>query len=427
MHLNTLFKQAEKGGNGFGSKHDKTLLTSKVDGLEIILDIVKAINSSLVLNDVLTLVVDNAIKVAQADRGFLMLKNDRGELEFVLARNRSQETIDGKDFEISHSVVRDAYETGVAICLEDAMSKEGYVSRQSITNLELHTIICFPLLVDNEKLGVIYVDSKKVLDTNKEKVVHLFEIMIGQAAIAIRNAQLYDKLSEAYEDVKVAREQILNSEKMVAQGKMAAEIGHELNNYLTVLMGYTRMLFRELADGKYEEMKSRISESLETMKRFSRGLLDFATLETKKRPSDVNHIITELMKYIHPLSRFKNVKFVTNLGQIPMAHVDQGQIQQLLLNLYGNAADSANKVTITTSTRFIPKQNTVVLSVRDDGPGMTEEVKEKIFKMKITTKEKGHGYGLSICKKIVENHQGTIDIETPPDGGTRFVITLPLA
>jgi len=427
MRLDTLLKQTEKGGNGFGLKQREVLSPTKLDKLEIILDIVKAINSSLVLNDVLTLVVDNAIKVARADRGFLMLKNDKGELEFVLARNRDQETIDGKDFEISHSVVRDVYETGVAICLEDAMSKEGYVSRASISNLDLHTIICFPLLVDNEKIGVIYVDSKKINEWDKEEVVHLFEIMIGQAAIAIRNAQLYEKLRKAYDDLKIAREQIMNSEKMVAQGKMAAEIGHELNNYLTVLMGYTRMLFRDLADAKFDEIKSRIGESLETMKRFSRGLLDFATLETKKRPNDINHIITELMKYVQPLSRFQHVKFVTNLGQLPIAQVDEGQLQQVLLNLYGNAADVAPKVTITTGTKYVLEEHKIIITVRDDGPGMPEEVKEKIFKMKITTKEKGHGYGLSICKKIVENHQGTIEIETPPDGGTRFVITLPLS
>jgi signal transduction histidine kinase len=426
MRLDTLLRNTEKGGNAFGLKQRDALSSTILDELEIILDIVKAINSSLVLNDVLTLVVDNGIKVARADRGFLMLKNDGGELEFVLARNRSKETIDGKDFEISHSVVRDVYETGVAICLEDAMSKEGYVSRASISNLDLHTIICFPLLVDNDKIGVIYVDSKKINDWNKEEVIHLFEIMIGQAAIAIRNAQLFEKLRKAYDDLRIAREQIMDSEKMAAQGKIAAEIGHEFNNYLTVLMGYTRMLFRELADTKLDEIKARIGESLETMKRFSRGLLDFATLETKKRPNDLNQIITELMKYIQPLSKFQRVKFVTNLGQLPIAQVDEGQFQQLLLNLYGNAADVASSVTITTATHYIPEENKIITTVRDDGPGMPDDVKEKIFKMKITTKERGHGYGLSICKKIVENHQGTIEIETPPDGGTRFVIAMPL-
>lgn len=218
----------------------------------------------------------------------------------------------------------------------------------------------------------------------------------------------------------------MDSEKMAAQGKIAAEIGHEFNNYLTVLMGYTRMLFRELADTKFDEIKARIGESLETMKRFSRGLLDFATLETKKRPNDLNQIITELMKYIQPLSKFQRVKFVTNLGQLPIAQVDEGQFQQLLLNLYGNAADVASSVTITTATHYIPEENKIITTVRDDGPGMPDDVKEKIFKMKITTKERGHGYGLSICKKIVENHQGTIEIETPPDGGTRFVIAMPL-
>jgi len=95
-------------------------------------------------------------------------------------------------------------------------------------NLELQTIICSSLQTRDEKIGVIYVDSKFIQAVDKASIVNLFEILAGQAAIAIKNARLYENLKRAYEDLTQANQHIIQSERMAMKGELAAEVSHEL-------------------------------------------------------------------------------------------------------------------------------------------------------------------------------------------------------
>ncbi|MEK7249403.1 MAG: GAF domain-containing protein, partial [Bacteroidota bacterium] len=124
---------------------------SKVQDLETILNIVRKINTSLVLTDVLELVTDEAIRIAKAERGFLMLAGNDGKLEFVVGRNAKGESIKAESFQVSSSVLEDVFSTGESVCIENALNDERFVRRQSIMNLELQTIMCSPLHTREDK------------------------------------------------------------------------------------------------------------------------------------------------------------------------------------------------------------------------------------------------------------------------------------
>jgi GAF domain-containing protein len=181
--------------------------------IEMIRYITRAISSSLVLSDVLTLVVDYAIEIGRGDRGFIMLRNSESKLEFALARNARGQTLSGDDFEISQSTVSDVYEIGEPVCLENALGDNNFNARQSISKLQLRTVICFPLTMNEDVIGVLYVDSDKLQRWDREEVMNMFEIMSGQVAIAIRNAQIYHQLKTENEELKKALAECTQSAK----------------------------------------------------------------------------------------------------------------------------------------------------------------------------------------------------------------------
>ena len=223
---------------------DRPPSRSKVQDLETILGVVRKINTSLVLSDVLELVVDEAIRITKADRGFLMLEVGNRKLEFVVGRNSEGRSIDADNFQVSSSVLEDVFTTGESICIENALTDERFERRQSIMDLELQTITCSPLRTQDEAIGVIYVDSKFIHAVDKADILNFFEILAGQAAIAIKNARLYEDLKKSYNDLKQANEQVISFERMAMKGEIAGEVSHELKNLVAVVMLNLQVLQR---------------------------------------------------------------------------------------------------------------------------------------------------------------------------------------
>ncbi len=399
--------------------------------LEIILNVVKAINSSLILEDVLKIVLDNLISLARADKGCLFLVNGEEVLKCALARNSKGETIDEEAISYSKSIVHDVYLSGEPIVIEDVLNYNDFMKKESVVALNLKTIICVPLTVDSERIGVVYVDSNRVSEINKNEILQLFEILAGHAAIAIRNAKLYEKLSKAYADLQSANEAMIKAERMATRGALASEIGHELSNYLTIISINAKLISREIArisqDEKLNNSVSSLLSGINKMKYFIRGLLDSAEMKPNKQQSDINNIIRDTIQFVQPLSRYSSAKFVEELDpELPIVNVDPFQIQQLLINLYKNATDARKDATIITRTYFDKEFNRIEIRVADNGPGIPPEVREKLFNINLTTKPGGHGYGLMICKKIVENHNGKIELISEVGNGTEFIISIPI-
>jgi len=191
----------------------------------------------------------------------------------------------------------------------------------------------------------------------------------------------------------------------------------------------------KINNGELQSLNKRldtISASLDRIKRFAEGLMDFSTLKAEKVECDINDLIPKTLLFIKPQNIFKNISLITELKpNLPRLVADASQIQQVLYNLLNNAADAMGKRkgeggTITIGTDFHSEENVVEIQVKDTGKGMSEEELQNIFHRGFTTKEFGHGMGLPICKKIAEDHGGTIEAESELNKGTTFRIRIPL-
>ena len=161
---------------------------------ELLSDITKNLNSTLNLNELLADIIDSVIKLADADRGFLMLADKENELQFRIARDMKEHSLKQIDFEVSHSIISDVFKKGDPLFISNVTENEQFKNQKSVIDLRLLTAVCVPLKLEDRIIGVIYTDSIRLTNELSEKDVPIITAFASQAAIAIENARLHGEL-----------------------------------------------------------------------------------------------------------------------------------------------------------------------------------------------------------------------------------------
>ena len=230
---------------------------------------------------------------------------------------------------------------------------------------------------------------------------------------------------------------LISSERMAAKGDMAAEVAHEINNYLAVLSGRTQLLLMRATRAGDEAMKGDaeiIRQQVSRMSALAKGLLDFSHKGVQLRAFDLDKLVVDTVDFVRPQNLFDRVELVTEVeagaGEV---QADPGQLQQVLINLLRNAAQAIRgaapspeeihgRIEVRTATG---RKGTVRISVTDNGPGFPVESAAHVFEPGFTTKDDGHGYGLATCYRILQNHGGKITVQSEPGRGATFVLEFP--
>ncbi len=225
--------------------------------------------------------------------------------------------------------------------------------------------------------------------------------------------------------------QLLQSEKMASLGKMAAGVAHQLNNPLSGIILYAKLVMEEynLPDGAMEDLE-RVLDDAQRAKETVKELLEFARQTNQEmKPQDVNEIVSRTVFLLENQSIFYNIEIKKEFGDnLPPINGDAQQLNHVFMNLILNAADAMGGTgTLTIKTGYLSEPHAVLIEVADTGEGIREEVLPHIFEPFYTTKEqgKGTGLGLSMVYGILESHGGTIRAESTVGKGTRFFIELP--
>jgi two-component system, sporulation sensor kinase E len=229
--------------------------------------------------------------------------------------------------------------------------------------------------------------------------------------------------------------QALELERMATRGEMAAEVAHELNNYLQIVTGNLDLLSLEIESDPRKCLCQRIprmQSELENIGCLVNSLMDFAVPRGDKEPLDLANFIQRELFFLRPQNRFDDIAFQTDFDQdLPLIEADHAQLQQLFYNLMNNAADALRPIsdrerTISVVVRHLREEHQVEIQIGDNGTGICGEKLSKLLKERFTTKEKGHGFGLLSVRRAVENHHGRIQVESTEGKGTKFTITLPI-
>ncbi len=254
-----------------------------------------------------------------------------------------------------------------------------------------------------------------------------------QLAMSLENLEFLEEAQSAYTRLKELQDETIQLEKMAARGEMSAEIGHELNNFLGVVAGNLSLLDYQLKQQNYNKLEKYVAAmavNMDKIRQFTTNLMDLRAISTKKETVYFDKLITEVVDYLKPQKRFRGVEIhVETVDDSLPFEADTIHIQQVLYNLFNNAADamanSEHKI-ITVRAARNPDGETFRVTVKDTGAGIAPEHVRKVFHEKFTTKEKGHGFGLVVCKRIIQSHKGSISIDSEPGQGTSISIDFPL-
>ena len=201
-------------------------LKDETVNLRKLLEINKRLNCEHDLNRLLDFIMDSAIEITNAERGFLILTSTRQEKMFEVARNFEHEDIRNPEFEISHSITEKVIRTGLAILAKDALHDERFDGYRSVSELQLHSVMAVPLRVKERILGAVYLDNRfeKAIFSEKEKI--LVEAFADQAAIAIENTRLFQENHKKQEELEKSKKHIekLNKELAVLNSKLAKRL-----------------------------------------------------------------------------------------------------------------------------------------------------------------------------------------------------------
>lgn len=246
--------------------------------------------------------------------------------------------------------------------------------------------------------------------------------------------QILNESARRHIELRSAQQQLIHTERMAAKGEMAAEIGHELRNQLVAISGRAQMLVRDAERQKFDDVgrhSAIILEQSRRMEALSKGLMDFSRAELTLEKIDVNALVQKSIEFVRTQNRFDRVEWDLRLCEpSPVVSADPGQVQQVLLNLFMNAADAmnernGNQRVIGVTSAWDERARQARLVVTDTGPGIAASNLDRIFEPHFTTKAEGHGFGLSTSYRIITNHGGRITATSPPGQGACFTIVLP--
>jgi PAS domain S-box-containing protein len=301
-----------------------------------------------------------------------------------------------------------------------------------------------PLLTpEGRVVGILSMDDPVDGRKPTKETLTPLELFLHKSAIAIENAQLIESLKDAREQLqayadqleqkvenrthalRLSQEQLLKAQRLAVVGELAGMVGHDLRNPLTGIAGATYYVKKRLAskiDGKISEMLELIEKNIEYSNKIINDLLEYSReirLELTETTPKV--MIKEALRLVEIP---KNVQLTDFTRNKPKISVDMEKLTRAFVNIIKNALDAMAKGgSLTIRSRKDGDHMQFVFS--DTGMGMTKETVSKIWTPLFTTKARGMGFGLPICKRIIEAHGGTITVQSMVKKGTTFTITVP--
>jgi len=303
-------------------------------------------------------------------------------------------------------------------------------------------IVAIPLVLDGKLLGMINLGKKANLRRYRASDFYFLNTLKNESVIAISNSLLYENMEEQVrqrsQELVEVQKQLVQAEKLATVGTLAGGVAHEINNPLAAILTSVQMLLMSdtISDESDKESLQLIEEATQRCREIVKKLMFYARkpLESKEVTEvDLRDVIKNVVSFVGYQLEQENISVDIKADDKVkyMVTGNHNELEHVLTNIILNAKDAIKKIKKKGTVHLLLAKDgqQVELSVKDEGEGMSAEVRTKIFDPFFTTKDvgKGLGLGLSICHAIMERHNGEIEVESKPGKGSVFTIQLPLA
>ena len=397
---------------------------------ESLTSVSRTINSTLNLDDALSVITREACVLMQAKMCSLMLLDETREwLELRASFGAGAAYVNRPRLSVDESLLGVVLRRKKPLQVENVQVSSRYQSVEVARREGLVALLSVPLLYGSQAIGTLSVYTGQRYSFSNEEV-HILSALAELSAIAIEKARLYERVMDV-------EEQLRQNEKLSALGLLAAEVAHEIRNPLTVLKMLYHSLDLRFPEGDPRTKDARIiDEKITQLNRIVEQILDFArTTEPPLAPVNLNQLIEELGLLVRHKLKHQNVLWALKPDpDLPQVMGAAAQLEQAFLNLILNAAEAmpeGGTLAIRSRPVRLPRASAqpthVAVEFRDTGQGMSEEQRRRAFSSLLnTTKAHGTGLGLAIVARVVESHRGTIKIRSRPGHGTTVTVILPL-
>jgi K+-sensing histidine kinase KdpD len=394
-------------------EEQRIAIESRYQKLQNLIDASKSINSTLDLDKLLGLILDAATKSIGADRGTLYLVDDvKKELWSKILQGSNMIEI---RLPIGKGLSGFVAEKGETILIPDTYADPRFnpeIDKQS--GYRTRNMLCMPMKnKDGKLIGVFQLLNKKEGAFDAEDV-NFIDAFSAHASVAIENARL-------------AQEMVQN-ERLSAVGRMASVIIHDIKNPMGTLRVYAQVMKKKSGNEEANKLADEMIRQVDRFVNMTQEILDFTRGVSASNFQDMEFktVMDDVLSFIEKDLEKNNVKLEKNPNFEGIVTMDQDKIVRVFYNIASNARDAMPQGGMLTLTTALDG-GYVRIDFKDTGTGMPDEVKKKIFEPFMTYgKKHGTGLGMAIVKKVIDDHHGTIDIESEMGHGTTITIRLPV-
>ncbi|WP_407310314.1 ATP-binding protein [Desulfosporosinus sp. SB140] len=335
------------------------------------------------------------------------------------------------------------------IIVQDLSAEEGCQHHSVPPGVQSYAGI--PIMEENKVIGVLSLHHRQK-DFFTHEILEVLLVMANLAAIAIRQwrlvtrlerekselqeanreiRELAQNLAQSMDELKRTQKQLIQSEKLASTGRLAADIAHEINNPVGIIVSSVECMLLDGESSLSEEFRNDaqvILNQTERISKITRSLLSFARLPVEEKSYvNLNQIIEETVELFSKHLLKRRISVHQDLSKdLPSIVGNNNQVQQILVNLINNASDAMGQGgNLYLRTKFQDRK--LIIEIEDEGCGLAPEQLDKIFDPFYTTKGKGigTGLGLPISYSLVEEHGGEIDVVSKEGEGTCFTVVFP--
>ncbi|MEH2233315.1 MAG: AAA family ATPase [Nostoc sp.] len=459
--------------------------------LSTILKASQALSSEIQLEQLLTRLLQVVMENAGAQKAaLLVLKQENLVVEAIATIDEGVTLLSvplSTSEDIPITLVNFVKHSLKTVVLDDATAQTDFIAEPYFIQQQPKSVLCTPILNQGKIIGLLYLENPLTIGAFTRDRIEVIQLLCAQAAISLENARLYQEyqnyahqLERSLQELEQAQLQMVQNEKMATLGNLVAGVAHEINNPIGFLEGslhnaeeYTQdllthiQLFKQhyptpaiavIEHGEKIDLEFLIEDlpklvssmkvASERIKDISTSLRTFSRADTAEKVACNLHEGIEstllILKYrLKANEKRPAIEVITEYGNLPPVECFLGQLNQVFMNILANAIDvfdasiegrsfaqvQAEHQQILIQTEVSSNEQTVIIRMKDNGQGMSEEIRLRIFDHLFTTKEvgKGTGLGLAIARQIVEEtHDGSLSCNSVLGEGTEFVIEIPV-
>jgi len=401
----------------------KEALAGRVSELDLLFDIEQRISASSSLDELLDGILAKAMEVLDVEAGaILTVEEDLGALLFKSAKGPRGEQVKRLKLGLGEGIAGLVASTGEPVLTNDAASHPAFAPRIARSvSLPARAVICVPLVGETGRrsgdrqqlIGALELVNPRKGRDFEEHDLRLATLVAGQVSRA----------------VAVARERVEGERKarLAAIGQMIAGMLHDLRTPMTLVSGYAQMMVDDEQRESRESSSEIILKQLEHISAMAKETMAFARGETDilLRKVYLNRFVEEISEFLAKDLEGKDIELEVVGNFLGTVRMDEGKIKRAIYNIARNAAQAmpeGGRFTVTVDK----EGDRVVFRLADTGPGIPEEIADRLFQSFVTSgKKDGTGLGLAIVKKVVEQHGGEVSFKSKPGKGTTFVLRIP--